>query len=68
MKFFVSRNGQPETEVSKAEFVRAEREAGFYPRLGGTYRDLATDGFSSATPLGGREIRGRIESDQSEGV
>lgn len=55
-RYFVTRNGEPEREVSKQEFCYAERSAGFH--LGHGPDDItktATGGFT------GNGIRGRIK-------
>jgi len=48
-----SRGWLPEQEVTREQFIRAERGAGFRPKYGGD--GLATGGFSTGT------IRGRIQ-------
>lgn len=53
-RYFVSRDGQPEAEVSQDEFVRAESSAGFRPKPG--CGPTATGGFSNG------KIQGRVES------
>lgn len=57
-KYFLKYDDKPEQEVSKAEFVKAERLAGFRNTMGQP-REPATAGFG-ATVYGTR-IKGRIE-------
>jgi hypothetical protein len=64
MKFFLSAQLGGETverEVTKEEWIKAERQAGFRPRLSSDHPDYmklpATGGFSNGT------ISGRIQYD-----
>ena len=64
MKYFLSANtgiealDKHEVEVTREEFIKAERQAGFYPKGGGDH--LATGGFS------GGGIRGRIKYEEGD--
>lgn len=55
-RYFLGVDGHPETEVevTKAEFVRAERNAGFHNTMGRP-DEPATGGFGNGS------IRGRVE-------
>jgi len=46
-------------EVSKEQYIQAERAAGFYPKSGGK-NDIATAGFSNGT------ITGRVEYEKGD--
>lgn len=63
-RFFVTLGTEPEKEVSKEEFIRAERNAGFRPKLCFDHPDymttFATAGFQ------GNGIYGRMEFDRLE--
>lgn len=51
-RYFLSHPAFGEKEVTQAEFIRAERAAGFFPKSGS---GVATGGFGSG------DISGRIE-------
>jgi len=52
-QFFLSHPAFGEKEVTRQEYIQAERAAGFYPRSGD--RDaLATGGFSTHGGISGR--------------
>ncbi|HHA2249955.1 TPA: hypothetical protein ACOEHG_004897 [Enterobacter ludwigii] len=51
-RYFISHSVFGEREVTQAEFISAERAAGFYPKSGS---GVATGGFSSG------DISGRTE-------
>ncbi len=53
-RYFLSVCNGPKQEVTKAEWVAAERSAGFYPKGGGS-TEPATGGFGNGT------INGTIE-------
>lgn len=55
--FFITRDNEPEKEVTKGEFVRAEREAGFHNTMGQPL-EPATAGFSIAQH--GSTVSGRV--------
>lgn len=59
-RYFLTRKGEPEIEVTEAEFVVAERANGFYPEDGGDENKPATGGF------GNSRIRGRIDFDNGK--
>lgn len=52
-RYFLSHPAFGEKEVTQAEFIRAERAAGFYPKSGS---GVATGGF------GYGDISGRVET------
>lgn len=52
-RFFLSHPAFGEKEVTKEEFIAAERAAGFFPKSGS---GVATGGFGSG------DIRGRVET------
>lgn len=58
-KYYLSHSALGEKEVTKQEFIKAERAAGFRPKLPSTHPNYmetcATGGFSSG------DMRGRIE-------
>lgn len=56
-KYFLTRGDQPEVEVTKEQFVSAERQAGFYNTMGRP-DEPATGGFT-AYVRGEEEISGR---------
>lgn len=60
--YYVKRNGEPWREVSKLEFIAAERDAGFIPKAG--CGPIATAGFGRSGPDG--SIDGKIEYDSPE--
>ena len=47
VKYYLSHKILGEKEVSKEEFIKAERNAGFYPKSGNG-DDCATGGFAAA--------------------
>lgn len=53
-RYFLTREGDQEKEVTKQEFVRAERSAGFRSPLGSS-DEPATAGFSD------NDVYGRVE-------
>lgn len=59
-RYFLTRGEGDETEVSRDDFIRAERNAGFRPKCASDHPDyrttLATGGF------GGCGVSGRIET------
>ena len=57
-RYYLTLGDAPEREVTKAEYVRAERRAGFYNTLGQP-DEPATASFSG--PVSGRPTRGRTE-------
>jgi hypothetical protein len=57
--YFLSRGDRPEVEVTKEEFVSAERNAGFYNTVGEP-DEPATGSFSTHT-RGEEGISGRIQ-------
>lgn len=57
-KYFLTREGQPEVEVTKEVFVRAERNAGLYNTMGQP-SEPATSGFIS-NRKGEEKVCGRI--------
>lgn len=63
-RYFVRRDDESEKEVTKEEFCKAERAAGFRPKLSYDHPDYmttcATGGFS------GNNINGRIEMQRLE--
>lgn len=62
-RYFVKIGKAKEREVSREEFIQAERNAGFVPKAG--CGDVATAGFGFSQ--GDIEIRGRIEADPVDG-
>ncbi len=50
-RYFITRGDSPEQEVTEEEFVRAEREAGFY-NTRGRPSEPATASFSSGRIAG----------------
>lgn len=58
VRYFLSINGSPEEEVTKEQFIKAEREAGFHPKKG--LEPPATDGFSYHDSGNRRSIVGSI--------
>ena len=52
-RYFLSHRAFGEKEVTQAEFIRAERAAGFYPKAGS---GVATGGFGCG------DISGRVET------
>lgn len=51
VKYFISHEILGEKEVTKEEFIKAERQAGFYPKSGKS-DDCATGGFSCGSLSG----------------
>lgn len=52
-RYFLKADWQPEwTEVTKEEYIRAERSAGFRSKFGPD--DIATAGFTSSSGVSGR--------------
>lgn len=51
MRYFLTKGAAEEVEVTKEEFIQAERRAGFRPKSGD---GLATAGFSSSIGISGR--------------
>lgn len=51
IKYFLSHEILGEKEVTKEEFIKAERQAGFYPKSGNC-EDCATSGFSRGSISG----------------
>jgi hypothetical protein len=64
-RYFLTRDDDSEIEVSKAEFVRAERQAGFRNTMGQP-SEPATGGFSNSTK--DSRISGRIEFVRDEEI
>lgn len=64
MKYFVKEGSSPEKEVGRAEYITAERRAGFRPKSGKP-DDIATGGFSSH-PKHGPKLSGRVEYEPSK--
>lgn len=60
--YYIKRNREPWKEVSQAQFIAAEREAGFTPKAG--CGPIATAGFGASGPDG--SIDGKIEYDSPE--
>ena len=58
-RYFITRPNQPECEVSKAEFVKEERAAGFINSLG-EREEPATAGFGKHNEKTGEYTRGRV--------
>ena len=54
----------PWTEVTKEEFVAAERAAGFHNTMGQP-DEPGTGGFGSSSDNTGRRVQGRMEYEQS---
>jgi hypothetical protein len=54
-RYFLEVNGEPETEVTEAEFVAAERANGYTPGYGDEPDKPVTGGFGNA------RIRGRVD-------
>ena len=58
-RFFLKRNDEPEREVTKEEFISAERAAGFHNTAG--KRDQPATGDFFSDDLRGHRISGRSE-------
>jgi hypothetical protein len=54
-RYFLSHPAFGEKEVTQSEFIRAERDAGFYPKSGS---GVATGGFG----FGSGGVSGRVET------
>lgn len=69
-KYFLEYAGEEEQEVTREEWILAERGAGFYPKMDSEHPDYykvtATNGFSTSG-IWGKAVRGRIEKDNSNG-
>lgn len=63
-RYFLKLDGCRETEVTRSEFIKYERRAGFQPKMSSDdphYMDtLATSGF------GANGVRGRIEFNEGQ--
>lgn len=55
-RYWIRENELPWQEVTREQFIRAERKAGFHPKDGS---GVATASFSSSFPGSGEKIQGR---------
>lgn len=58
VRYFLSLNGSPQEEVTKEQFIKAEQDAGFYPKNG--EEGPATDGFSHDDFRNRKSVSGSI--------
>jgi len=56
-RYWLQKDGSPWREVTREEFVSAEKDAGFYPKSG--CGSVATNGFSSSSGIAGKVTYGQ---------